>query len=70
MEVSVLAEKTSKKNRKRSLMKPFLIILVILMLLLLAANAFAGTTISGIGNALTGYVEKLAAETDIHMIFI
>ena len=56
-----MAEKTSKKKRKRSLMNPFLIILVIIMLLLLAANAFAGTTISGIGNALTGYVEKLSS---------
>lgn len=61
MEVNVLAEKTRKKKRKGSLLKPFLIILVVLMLLLLAANAFAGTTISGIGNALTGYVEKLSS---------
>lgn len=56
-----MAEKTRKKKRKGSLLKPFLIILVVLMLLLLAANAFAGTTISGIGNALTGYVEKLSS---------
>ncbi len=58
-----MAEKTSKKNKKwkSGLLKPFLIILVILMLLLLAANAFTGTTISGIGNALTGYMEKLSS---------
>lgn len=58
-----MAEKTGnkKKSGKKGLLKPFLIILVILMLLLLAANAFAGTTISGIGNALTGYIEKLSS---------
>lgn len=56
-----MSEKKNRKKRKKSLLKPFLIILVILMLLLLAANAFAGTTVSGIGNAITGYIEKLGS---------
>ena len=58
-----MAKKKSEKDKKgkHGILKPFLIVLVILMLLLLAANAFAGTTVSGIGNAITGYIEKLGS---------
>lgn len=58
-----MAKKKSEKDKKgkHGILKPFLIVLVILMLLLLAANAFAGTTVSGIGNAITGYIGKLGS---------
>lgn len=58
-----LAEKDNKREKKakRNLLKPFLVVLVILMLVLLAANAFTGTTLSGIGGTFSGYIEKLGS---------